>query len=140
MDNVFVIKIRHVINASVVSPNSKWCDCIDSILKNPNPNCMSCGGSGIIEYPDNFSVNEEETEPRRLTQADIRFESDSLWDGEDEDFPTSDIMAYFNKDENIEPGNQIMHKAKLYSVIASRIVVDVDNVQKLECALVRVNQ
>lgn len=137
MDNVFVIKIRHVINASVVSPNSKWCDCIDSILKNPNPNCMSCGGSGIIEYPDNFSVNEEETEPRRLTQADIRFESDSLWDGEDEDFPTSDIMAYFNKDENIEPGNQIMHKAKLYSVIASRIVVDVDNVQKLECALVR---
>ena len=137
MDNVFVIKIRHIVNALGTVPNSKWCDCIDSILKNPNPNCMSCGGSGIIEYPDNFSVNEEETEPRRLTQADIRFESDSLWDGEDEDFPTSDIMAYFNKDENIEPGNQIMHKAKLYSVIASRIVVDVDNVQKLECALVR---
>lgn len=132
-----MIKIRHVINASGSVPNSKWCDCVDSILKQPDPNCMSCGGSGIIEYPDEFSVNEEESEPRRLTQADIRFETDSLWDGEDETFPASNIMAYFNKDENVEPGNQIMHKAKLYSVIASRIVVDVDNVQKLECALVR---
>ena len=124
-------------SASEAVPNSKWCDCVDSILKQPDPNCMSCGGSGIIKYPDDFSVNEEETEPKRLTQADIRFETDSLWDGEDEDFPVSNIMAYFNKDENVEPGNQIMHKAKLYSVIASRIVVDVDNVQKLECALVR---
>lgn len=137
MDNVFVIRHAETIMAPVGSPPSKWCDCVDSILKQPDPNCMSCGGSGIIEYPDDFSINEEETEPKRLTQADIRFETDSLWDGEDEDFPASNIMAYFNKDENVEPGNQIMHKAKLYSVIASRVVVDVDNVQKLECALVR---
>jgi hypothetical protein len=137
MDNVFVINIRHVINASGTLPDSKWCDCVDSILKHPDPNCMSCGGSGVIKYPSDFSSDEEEVEPRRLTQADIRFETDSLWDGEDEDFPVSNIMAYFDKDENVEPGNQIMHKAKLYSVITSRVVVDVDNVQKLECALVR---
>lgn len=137
MDNVFVIKIKHVVNAPVTVPDSRWCDCVDSILKNPNPDCMSCGGSGIIEYPSTFSASEEEAESRRLTQADIRFETDSLWDGEDEDFPTSNIMAYFNKDENIELGNQIMHKSKLYSVIATRTVVDVNNVQKLECALER---
>ena len=139
MDNVFLIKIRHVMSGSTTIPNSKWCDCIDKVTKNSDPDCLSCGGTGFIEYPSSFSVNEEETD-RKLTQAEIRFELDPLWDGEDEDFPSSEIMAYFNQDEKIEPGNRIMHKSQLYSVIACRVVVDVDNRHKIECALERVSQ
>ena len=143
MDNVFVIKVSQTMNASAtatatsIGKNTKYCDCMDPILKNANPDCMACGGIGFIKYPSTFSIDEKEE--KRLTKADMIFEYDPLWDGEDDDFPASDIMAYFNKDESIKPGNRIMHKSKLYSVIACRVVVDVDNVQRVECALERVS-
>lgn len=141
MDNVFVI--RSSIESQMPShlPPSKWCVCIDKLSKHPNPDCLECGGSGVIEYPTEIAVQSIEGS-KRLTKAEIVFENAlTLYNDEDEqEIPITDISAYFDKDEDVRSGDLVQHKGKKYQVVNTKKVSSIKNELYLLCCLDRVSQ
>jgi hypothetical protein len=141
MDNVFVIRPRMETSMPAHLPPSKWCDCIDRISKHPNPDCMACGGTGVIEYPEDVEVTMVDGS-QRLSKAEIIFENAlTLYnDEDDEEIPITDIMAYFDKNEDVRSGDIIQHKGKKYQVVQTKKVSSIKNQLYLLCYLDRVSQ
>lgn len=120
-------------------PGTQWCECMDPILKHANPSCIACGGKGIIQYPEDMtSVHIEEF--RRLAAARICFENAlTIWNDEDmSEVPISDILAYFDKDEDVKVKDIVIHRGKEYMVISADIVSGIQNDLYMLCSLERV--
>ena len=138
MDNVIVIRTTLVPSVSSHLPLSKRCECIDSLSKHPNPDCVECGGSGIIEYPSEFKSQNEGS--IQLLKADIVFENAlTIYNDEDEsEIPITDIMAYFNINDDVQIGDNVQHKGKKYRVVATQRVSSIKNDLYLLCCLERI--
>ena len=132
MENVIVIRD----NKKGTNSETMACICVDRILGHPNPACQYCRGTGRIMH----SINHDLTSDQRLTKAELCFENAlTIWD-EDDPIPLSDILAYFNPDEDIQVGDVILYMGKRYEVLSVDRMRGLNGDLLLCCALERVSQ
>ena len=132
MENVIIIRD----DKKGIDSESMACICVDRVLGHANPTCQYCRGTGKITH----SVDHAVTENQRMSKAELSFENAlTIWD-DDEPIPLSDILAYFDPNEDVQVGDLIVHRGKRYEVLSAEQMRGLNGNFLLCCALERVSQ
>jgi len=70
-----------------------------------------------------------------MTKADVHFETAATIYAEGEEIPITDILAYFDIDEDIKEGDIVIHRSKHYRVVQVEEVVSINNKINIRCCL-----
>lgn len=112
------------------------CICVDDLLGHANPECQFCRGTGQITH----SIDHKVSTNQRITKAELSFENAlTIWDDE-EQVPLTDILAYFQSDDDVQVKDIIVHKGKQYEVLSVEYMRSLNGDFTLCCALERVSQ
>lgn len=126
--NVFIIKDSN--HAAGHIPIS--CTCMDRFTREHNPDCNTCNGTGITKYktPD----IKEQGRPV-LAKAEIVIENMLTMIEDNEPVPITDMLAYFDADQDLGVGDVVVYQGKNYRVVEREDVVGVANNVSIRCSL-----
>jgi len=115
------------------------CDCADERFHDPNPDCLYCGGTGLIKVDLPPEVVEVKTGNKKvwISEAKIIVDAADVIYDEEEDIVISDIHAFFNPDEDVQIGDLIIPEGskQVFNIRSVQQVRSLDNVVLIDCAL-----
>ena len=105
MDQVIVkrLPIQGIIEQPVTDVGIQ-CDCIDDIFNEPDPDCVVCGGAGIMKAYMSPEIITTTTGEKKvwITKAKIIHDDASVIYDDEEEEVVSSVHAFFNPDEDIQ--------------------------------------
>lgn len=115
------------------------CECIDSIFNEANPDCVNCGGTGVmkVEMTPEYITTTTGVKKVWVTSAKIiHDDAGVIYDDEDHELVSS-IHAFFKPDEDIQVEDIVIPVGGKVSYVVKWVetVRTPDNVLLKDCAL-----
>ena len=140
MDQVIIKRLPfQEIKEQPVTDAGLPCICIDEIFNEPNPDCMSCDGSGVMKVdmdPEWITTTTGDKKVWVTSAKIIHDDAAVIYDDEDQEVVSS-IHAFFKPDEDIRVEDIVIPAGGKISYVVKWVetVRTPDNVLLKDCSL-----